>query len=257
MADHAFLLHGVEARLLEHIGLQARDLVGVGRAGKAQPCPRHLQCRGQHALVHDAHRRGGLGHAIDMHQAALVARRAARRGVDRHALRQRQVLVLLDKAEHRRLAQTFQEHRFMMGQHLHVDEPALGVDGHQQVDRHAGKARHRREIDRLERIADQFDGGRILAQQRPYRQRRILLAHHQRRREMAGQRRLRHDAGRSRQGSQRQQQPQPQRGRRQCVALTAPPTARHAWQRYGPFHRRRSVRTRPAAAPRPGRAHPS
>jgi hypothetical protein len=143
------------------------------RAGisEAQLGARHRQTGGEYRLVHDAHRGGGLGHAIQHHPCfAAAGARVAVGGRHGDFLFQAFSGVLLHELAQWRLAQSAQEYRLVLAQHFDIDEAALAVDGHQQIHRRAFEAGNGCQIDRFEHIADRAGFRFQFAGDRPHRQ---------------------------------------------------------------------------------------
>jgi hypothetical protein len=166
----------LERQRLDHG--RRRAVAGVGEA-KSRTGDRERG--GEHRLVDDAHRGGGLGHAVE-HDAIAAATGAgvAVGAGDGDLLLQAFALVLLDEFLKRQRAEAAEENRFVLAQYFHVEELAFGIDRHQQVHRRAFETRDRRQVDRLEDIADRAGIGLEFAGQRPGRNFPQLFADMQR-----------------------------------------------------------------------------
>ena len=134
------------------------DQVGVAAAREAEPGPRHLERGRQDRLVDDAHRGGGLGDAVQVDAGAADVAHPSPAAADGDALLEAQPLVLGDEAVQLLDPVLVLEDRLVLGEHLHVEEVALGAERDEEVHRGPGEARDRRQVDRLEGVADQVDG---------------------------------------------------------------------------------------------------
>src|SRR5207237_9240220 len=136
---------------------------------KAELLSRNLERCRQDALVDDAYRRGRFRDAVDVRIAGIVGR-VVTRAADGDVLLERQAAILLHELEQRNFAQAVEEDRFVVRDYLHVDEISSRIEGNQEVERDAGKAGDRREVGRLEHIADQLIRRRLLLVDGPHRQ---------------------------------------------------------------------------------------
>ena len=122
MADVAAFEHLRESQGLENIGLGVGGAIGVAAFRKAEPLPRDLQRRIDDRLVDDAHRGGRLGDAVDLGGDAIRARVPGSRRDDLDRLAQRFAGILLDEIHQRLGAEAIDEHRFVLGQHAHIEK---------------------------------------------------------------------------------------------------------------------------------------
>ena len=176
MADEAAVEHLLEGQRLEHVGLGVGRAIGVAALGKAEPGAGDLQRRIDDRLVDDADRGRRLGDAVDFGRDAVGARIARSRRDDLDRLPQRLAGILPDEILQRLGAEAVDENRLVLAEHADVEQFARRLDRDQQIDRRAGKAGDRLEIDRFEGIGDEDVAIVALREDRPDRQGRVALA---------------------------------------------------------------------------------
>ena len=196
------------------------------------------QRRGQDRLVDHPRRGGGHGDAVDGGLGRCAGGPRVR-APDPDRLPGREAGILLDEGEERLRAEALQEDRLVVREHRHVPEGAVRGERDQQVGRRAAEAGDRREVDGFERVGEYLVGARLLLQDRPDREPVVLLADHQRGREVAFDARAIELAGPGRKGRQEQGEKE-ERGSKEhirasshCGSGRERARRRHAPQRLG------------------------
>ena len=162
--------------------------------GVVQPGLSDLRCRFHDALV-DRQRRNRAGRDAVQRGGAVGLLTLRLRAQDLDAVIQRKRLVLLGKGIQRRGALGRHEDRLGMAEQANVEELAVAVDHHEQIERLAAVAADGFDVDGLEGLRQQHRAGRAALEDRPHRQRRVTLADDQRRREQFDEFLSRHHPG--------------------------------------------------------------
>ena len=101
----------------------------AGRSGETEAGPCHGECRGENRLVENAHRRGGLGDAVEHHTAlAGMFVALAIDGGYGDVLTQVAPGVLGHEGTQGRFAETAQENRLVLPQDFDVHETAVPIE---------------------------------------------------------------------------------------------------------------------------------
>ena len=191
------------------VRLQLCDGFRIASLSETELGARHLEAGCQYRLVHDHHRHGGPGYAVDEDVGAGLAHRRGGcvGGGDLDVLLERQPFILRRETRQRVLDHAVLENRLVVRNHADADELAFRVDGYEQVRRRPRVAGDGGEIDRFEYIPYEVVRLRdVVFEKRPDRQIGIALADVERLREILGQRRLVEFPGVRRRRSQRHEE---------------------------------------------------